>query len=42
MNHPSWGEYQTSIEMPFWIEAPYVVEIVFDDETTIVRIFIYK
>ena len=39
MNNPSWGEYQTFIEMPYWAEAPYVVEIVFDDETTIVRIF---
>ena len=39
MNNPSWAEYQTSIEMPPWAEAPYVVEIVFLDETTIVRIF---
>ena len=42
MNNPSWGEYQTFIEMPSWSEAPYVVEIVFDYETTIVRIFICK
>ena len=39
MNNPSWAEYQTSIEMPSWAEAPYVVEIVFLGETTIVSIF---
>jgi len=35
MNNPSWGEYQTSIEMPVDDEAPYVIEIAFDVETTI-------
>ena len=38
MNNPSWGEYQTSIEMPVDDEAPYVVEIAFNVDTTIVRI----
>ena len=42
MNNPSWAEYQTSIQMPSWAEAPYRVEIVFLDETTIVRNFIKK
>merc|ERR1712203_530978 len=35
MNNASWAEYQTSIEMPTWAEAPYNVSVVFDAQTTI-------